>query len=970
MVAKVRGTAAGLLVAALLAPVGLAVESGEASGEGPVFEAGLAERIALDPDAVLDALVSVAGSASMDDVRAVEQLGLRVVRLYEDFGVLYVVGVGEDLLGLASLERVTHVAENRLLELAGGTFNVATRARDVWDDKSTSRHPVTLRGQVIDGAGVGVAVVGPGVDGTHPDLAPAMAGNKRFVCPTEASLVDNSTMRTCTANALLEAATGVPLTGCTSLTWVDLEDTDFDVIIPQHDTWVAGILAGRGVASDGRYVGAAPGARLFGFGTTTEHASPVDAAEFAGEEHPALAPRVDTWYAVEAFYWIHCNHATADPPIRVVNNSWADFFGVRFEPQWPINRAVTQLVADGIVVVFGAANQGGDGSQDTVGMWGKNPTPGVVNVAGSSDRANGGRSEMWDGMPEPSSRGWKDDPVKSNWPDLAAPAACVPGPSGTLGPTNAGLTLTGQLTSDALTPTHWCHSAVANEFPYYVTGFGTSASAPQVAGIAAMLLQVNPALTPAEVEDILEDTAVQFDTPGGYVPDPSNPTNGINYASGHGLVDALAALQDPRVLGARARGSAQPQVSQSPHVLIAGQAVQPTPGAPPDVALRWGVPTGVEVTLSERFLTSGNAAAYPLSVGQPARFRVSGPEGVRYLCTSVEDEPPAALPDAGLDPIGFRVDAPWSFAVEGAYFVEPQLDFGRGFVAFDRFGVRATGVGVSEARTGDRVTPMQFGACQGGSSALTETWDFGDGAMSTAANPSHTYARLGTFQPTLTTSDGEGGVTVDSFAPVTVLNLKPVAAGLPSSLVANRVDAVSFEDASTDRDGSIAQRDWDFGDGGASGDAGASHTYARLGTFGTSLTVMDNDGDSASMAGSVEVVNLLPSVGFAHSPQEPIILEPVLFDGTASDRDGSVAGWHWDFGDGETSQEEDPVHVYAHRGQYPVTLTVTDNDGGVSHSVRTVHVCAPVDVDALVTTGHVRLEAGGCVKLSALPLPL
>ena len=55
----------------------------------------------------------------------------------------------------------------------------------------------------------------------------------------------------------------------------------------------------------------------------------------------------------------------------------------------------------------------------------------------------------------------------------------------------------------------------------------------------------------------------------------------------------------------------------------------------------------------------------------------------------------------------------------------------------------------------------------------------------------------------------------------------------------------------------------------------------------------------------------------------------MTFDaGGSSDGDGSVAGYAWDFGDGQTSSTGPTVtHAYAAAGTYPVTLTVTDDDG-------------------------------------------
>jgi hypothetical protein len=57
---------------------------------------------------------------------------------------------------------------------------------------------------------------------------------------------------------------------------------------------------------------------------------------------------------------------------------------------------------------------------------------------------------------------------------------------------------------------------------------------------------------------------------------------------------------------------------------------------------------------------------------------------------------------------------------------------------------------------------------------------------------------------------------------------------------------------------------------------------------------------------------------------------PTVLDGSGSfDRDGRVARYDWDFGDGETASDAGatPSHVYASAGRHRVTLTVTDNEG-------------------------------------------
>src|SRR5262245_35603793 len=61
-----------------------------------------------------------------------------------------------------------------------------------------------------------------------------------------------------------------------------------------------------------------------------------------------------------------------------------------------------------------------------------------------------------------------------------------------------------------------------------------------------------------------------------------------------------------------------------------------------------------------------------------------------------------------------------------------------------------------------------------------------------------------------------------------------------------------------------------------------------------------------------------------HSGAPPL---QVAFRGTGHDPDGKIAGYRWDFGDGASSTDQHPTHVYRTPGTYTATLTVTDDDG-------------------------------------------
>ena len=67
--------------------------------------------------------------------------------------------------------------------------------------------------------------------------------------------------------------------------------------------------------------------------------------------------------------------------------------------------------------------------------------------------------------------------------------------------------------------------------------------------------------------------------------------------------------------------------------------------------------------------------------------------------------------------------------------------------------------------------------------------------------------------------------------------------------------SVTFNNLSTDRDGTIESYQWDFGDGNSAKNANPSHTYASPGTYSVTLTVTDNDGLTDSIRKDIEVLD-------------------------------------------------------------------------------------------------------------------
>jgi len=150
-------------------------------------------------------------------------------------------------------------------------------------------------------------------------------------------------------------------------------------------------------------------------------------------------------------------------------------------------------------------------------------------------------------------------------------------------------------------------------------------------------------------------------------------------------------------------------------------------------------------------------------------------------------------------------------------------------------------------------------------------------------------------------------------------------------------DLVIFTDLSYDPDGIIVAWTWDFNDGFSSNDQHPTHMFDD-GIYTVTLTVTDDDGAIDSFIDTVTVLNILPTAQFTFTPLNPSTADNILFTDTSYDPDGSIVAWAWDFGDSGNSNVKNPTHSYADDGTYLITLTVTDDDGGIDTTTGFISV--------------------------------
>lgn len=167
----------------------------------------------------------------------------------------------------------------------------------------------------------------------------------------------------------------------------------------------------------------------------------------------------------------------------------------------------------------------------------------------------------------------------------------------------------------------------------------------------------------------------------------------------------------------------------------------------------------------------------------------------------------------------------------------------------------------------------------------------------------------------------------------------PIENQPPVAAFTHICDGLTCDFTSTSTDEGPISHAWDFGNEATSTDVSPSHTFSQSGTYDVILVVTDEDGltdeTSTTIDVSYPVANQPPTASFTSSCPDL----RCSFDAAGSDDpDGTITAYRWDFGDGSSATGVESAHAYAISGDYPVTLTVTDDDGANAAVTQTVTV--------------------------------
>jgi len=192
-------------------------------------------------------------------------------------------------------------------------------------------------------------------------------------------------------------------------------------------------------------------------------------------------------------------------------------------------------------------------------------------------------------------------------------------------------------------------------------------------------------------------------------------------------------------------------------------------------------------------------------------------------------------------------------------------------------------------------------------------WDFGDGTTSIEKNPFHTYEMEGEYKITLEVTNGCGTASSSQY-----IYIKKQTASCEAKFVYTESnDTVYFQNTSF---GAISDFYWEFGDGTFSTKENPVHKYPADGVYEVIFTIFDsttNCSDQIYKQIMVGIVNCNASFNYTVNATN----NTVSFNNLST---GDISEFWWDFGDGNFSNVQNPIHTYTYPGVYWVCLSTFD----------------------------------------------
>lgn len=395
----------------------------------------------------------------------------------------------------------------------------------------------------------------------------------------------------------------------------------------------------------------------------------------------------------------------------------------------------------------------------------------------------------------------------------------------------------------------------------YATVEGTSYACPLTSGVCAMIWSAHPNLSPNDVERILKASADDIGAPG------------IDDLFGYGRINLARALQSDWSEQPVADFAVNPSAGRSP-VAVTFQDL--STGIPTSWA--WDFGDGGTSTLqcpTHTYLTSGsfdvmlvvsNAIGSDLTVQvgavlvdvipPRADFEADVTAGLSPLTVNFSDQSTLGVPtswfwDLGDGTTSTAANPTHTYTTSGFYTVSMTASNAYGsdtltrtnYIAVDFIPPVAAFSGNPTSAASPFVVTFTDESTAG--VATSWSWSFGDGAVSTLQNPTHTYTVAGTYSVRLTSTNAYGADTLWRTDYIEVLPGPSIVADFVGTPRAGQAPLqVDFTDRSV---GNIISWEWNFGDGTTSTLQNPSHTYTSSGEYDVALQVTNALGSDSCL---------------------------------------------------------------------------------------------------------------------------
>jgi gliding motility-associated-like protein len=227
-------------------------------------------------------------------------------------------------------------------------------------------------------------------------------------------------------------------------------------------------------------------------------------------------------------------------------------------------------------------------------------------------------------------------------------------------------------------------------------------------------------------------------------------------------------------------------------------------------------------------------------------------------------------------------------------------------------------------------------------------WDFGNGGTSTLQNPSTTYFTPGSYTIKLTVTNASGTHSVTRTNLITV-HTKPVVSFTVSDSTACFPHRAQFTDLSSPGAGNtITNWLWDFGNGTQSTVQNPLNVYTASGNFGVTLRVTNDKGCFTALT-KPGYIQLAGGIVADFTNNMPAVCKPpyrITFNNITTGT-GTLT-YAWDFGDGNTSTQQNPVHTYTTPGNYSVTMAVASSLG-CTDTVKKTNLLNILNISTAIT---------------------